>query len=38
MRRAISLGSTILAAFYEHMLQQSQGPPINEVLSISSHA
>jgi hypothetical protein len=29
----ISLGSNILAAFYEHMLQQSQGPQINEVLS-----
>jgi hypothetical protein len=31
----ISSGSTILAAFYEHMLQQSQGPQINKVFSSS---
>jgi hypothetical protein len=31
----ISSGFTILAAFYKHMLQQSQGPQINEVLSSS---
>jgi hypothetical protein len=31
----ISSGSTILVAFYEHMLQQSQAPKINEVLSSS---
>jgi hypothetical protein len=31
----ISSGSTIMAAFYEHMLQQSQGPQFNEVLSSS---
>jgi hypothetical protein len=31
----ISSGSTILATFCEYMLQQSQSPKINEVLSSS---